>query len=63
MQNANPWLLFCGICCGWPLLIGVLPTFLIMRYGIRFRLPFQVTTRTIGGRHIVRPDEERIGFR
>ena len=39
MNNFNPLLLGFGIFCLWPLLIGALPTFLVMRYRIRLRSP------------------------
>ena len=39
MNNVNPLLLGCGLFCLWPLIVGALPTFLIMRYRVRLRSP------------------------
>lgn len=39
MNNINPWILLCGVCCLWPVIIGVIPTWIYMRYRPRFRSP------------------------
>lgn len=42
MNNINPIVAICGICCLWPLLVGALPVYLFMRYRPGFRSPIVI---------------------
>jgi len=41
----DPYLIMCGVCCLWPILIGVLPTWLFMRYRVRLQSPIHLQDR------------------